>query len=626
MGHGGSSPLVPLLLVTGLAVTVPLIAARFRRIRVPVVVLEILAGIVIGRSGLNIVGYQPTLDFLAEFGFAFLMFLAGLEVDFSLILPRAEESKEREPFYRNATFLGAVLLALTVLLAGAGGFGLVAMGVARSGPLIALILSTTSLGIVVPVLKERGLLVSEFGQALLVAALLADFVTLILIGVVVAFYEKGLSLDLLVVLLLAVVFAALFRVGKLLKRWNIRERIARLVSDSTQIAVRLALALLVGWEVLAESLGLEIILGAFLAGALISLLSSKGDEILREKLDAMGYGFFIPIFFISVGMNFDLGALFASPTALALVPLLIVLAYLVKMVPALLYRLRFSWREAISAGALLSSRLSLIIAASAIALELELVTSATNSAIILLAIVTCTLSPFIFNRVAPQPEAKARQGTILAGAGDLAGLLAQRLARRGRTDLALVGDCSGRITQALDSCVLQVDAALDRRSLKAAGAETAEALVAVDTDEETNVRVARLARETFGIPNVIAVVSSQERFSELHALGARWVQPSMALLLSVEGALEFPAAFDLLTRMRGIEIHEARLANSRLVGQALRDAHLPGGVLVMGIRRDNEIIVPHGDTRLQFNDVLLLVAPEEEFDDVFAWLEQKDVT
>jgi Kef-type K+ transport system membrane component KefB len=619
-------PLVPLLLVTGLAVAVPLIAARFRRIRIPVVVLEILAGIIIGRSGFDIVGTTPTLTFLAEFGFAFLMFLAGLEVDFSLILPRREERETEEevsePFYRNVTFLGAAVLALTILLAGLASLGLVALDVTRSAPLMGLILSTTSMGIVVPVLKERDMLVSEFGQALLLAALLADFVTLILIGVVVAFYEKGLSLDLLVILLLGVVFVALARLGKLLERWNIQQRIARLVSESTQIAVRLALALLVGWELLAESLGLEIILGAFLAGALISLLSPEGDEILREKLDAMGYGFFIPIFFISVGMGFDLQALFASPTALALVPLLIALAYFVKVVPSLLYRFRFSWRETFSAGALLSSRLSLIIAASAIALELELVTSATNSAIILLAIVTCTLSPFIFNRVAPEPEERERHGTILVGGGDLAGLLAQRLVRRGRTELALIGDCSGRVYEALDSCVLTFEESLNRETLKAAGAETAEALLAVDTDEEVNVHVARLARETFGIPNVIAIASSLKHYRTLRALDARWVQPSMALLLSLEGALEFPLAFDLLTRMRGIRVREAALRHPELVGQTLQELHLPGGALVMGIRRAGEVLVPKGDTRLEMGDVLMLVASDKEFDKVHTWLEQ----
>ncbi|MBN1177625.1 MAG: cation:proton antiporter, partial [Anaerolineae bacterium] len=343
---------------------------------------------------------------------------------------------------------------------------------------------------------------------------------------------------------------------------------------------------------------------------------------LREKLDAMGYGFFIPIFFISVGMNFDLAALFASPSALALVPLLIVLAYFVKVVPALLYRLRFSWREAFSAGALLSSRLSLIIAASSIALNLGLVTPATNSAIILLAIVTCTFSPFIFNRIVPQPEDAIRRGTILAGGGDLAGLLAQRLVRRGRTDLTLVGDCSARIDQALDACVLKVGDRIDRESLAAAKADTAAALVAADTDEALNVDVARLARETFGIPNVIAVVGSPEHFPLLRTLGARWVQPSMAMLISIEGALEFPAAFDLLVRMHGIDIREATLSNSKLVGQTLRQIHLPGGALVMGIRRGSAVIVPHGDTRLHDGDVLTLVAPQEHFEDVYDWLKQ----
>jgi Trk K+ transport system NAD-binding subunit len=427
-------------------------------------------------------------------------------------------------------------------------------------------------------------------------------------------------------LLLGVVFVALARLGKLLERWNIQQRIARLVSESTQIAVRLALALLVGWEVLAESLGLEIILGAFLAGALISLLSPEGDEILREKLDAMGYGFFIPVFFISVGIGFDLQALFESPTALALVPLLIVLAYFVKIVPSLLYRFRFSWRETFSAGALLSSRLSLIIAASAIALELELVTSATNSAIILLAIVTCTLSPFIFNRIAPELEERERHGTILVGGGDLAGLLAQRLVQRGKTDLALVGECSGRVYEALDSCVLTFEEALNQETLTTAGAETAEALVAVDTDEEINVRVARMARETFGIPNVIAVASSRERYRALRALGARWVQPSMALLLALEGALEFPLAFDLLARMRGVKVREATLRNPELADQTLQEIHLPGGALVMGIWREEEMIVPRKDTRLQLGDTLMLVASEKEFDDVHAWLEQPSAT
>jgi trk system potassium uptake protein TrkA len=174
--------------------------------------------------------------------------------------------------------------------------------------------------------------------------------------------------------------------------------------------------------------------------------------------------------------------------------------------------------------------------------------------------------------------------------------------------------------------VLTFEEALNQETLTAAGAETAEALVAVDTDEEINVRVARMARETFGIPNVIAVASSRERYRALRALGARWVQPSMALLLALEGALEFPLAFDLLARMRGVKVREATLRNPELADQTLQEIHLPGGALVMGIWREEEMIVPRKDTRLQLGDTLMLVASEKEFDDVHAWLEQPSAT
>jgi len=183
--------------------------------------------------------------------------------------------------------------------------------------------------------------------------------------------------------------------------------------------------------VLAGSLGVEVILGAFLAGAIIGQNRQTSRQIFEEKLDAMGYGFFIPIFFIMVGARFDLAALLASPGALWLVALLIAAAYLVKFLPALCFRTLFSWRESFAAGALLSSRLSLIIAASAIALSLGMITSATNSAIILVAMVTCTASPILFNRLlSVRPEQK-RVGVIVLGTDFLAELLGKRLLQDG---------------------------------------------------------------------------------------------------------------------------------------------------------------------------------------------------
>ncbi len=602
------SPLISLLLITTLAVIIPFIAARIRRIRIPIVVLEILTGIIIGQSGFNLPVNNPTLEFLAQFGFAFLMFLAGLEIDFSLLLPKTQSSHSKIPWHQNLTVLGIASFGLTLLLAAAAGLGLTALGLARSAPLMGLILSTTALGIILPVLKERNLLATEYGQALLVAALLADFITLILISLVIAVYKHGASLDLLLILLLGFVFAVAMRMGRMLDRWGGLPKVLNSLAPVAQAPVRFSLAFLVGWQILAQALGLEIILGAFLGGALISLLTRHTEEILREKLDAMGYGFFIPIFFISVGMRFNLRALLESPTALTLVPLLILLAYVVKIVPALIYRLRFSWRETLAAGFLLSSRLSLIIAASAIALEFDLINPATNTAIILVAIVTCTFSPLLFNRWLPPVTPPKREGIIIWSNSDLGSLLTQRLRQRGQSQMILINQYNFSPSDPLQPDAIE---RLTIQFLDQMDASRTATLIAADSDEEINLQVARTAKSRYGIPNVIAVVNSSHYLPLLQTLGIRPVQPSISMLVALEGAIQFPAAFDLISQLEGVGITEGVLSNPQLVQQALKNLQWPGGVLVMGVRRGQETIIPHGNTVLNRGDIVMLIGPEE---------------
>jgi Kef-type K+ transport system membrane component KefB len=401
---------MPLLLITLLAVAIPILASRIRLVRLPIVVGEILAGIIIGQSGLNLVTSSPTLTFLAEFGFTFLMFLSGLEINFDTLFATAEAGQEpQRPRWQHPLALAGLCFVATILLALITGLGLTQLGLARHPVLLGLILSTTSLGIVVPVLKERELTATLYGQVVLATALLSDFVTLLLLSLVIAAFSHGLSLDLLLFLFLLAAFVAVAKVGQWASRLPVLTRLIDELSHATaQIRVRGCLALMVSWVVLAEALGVEVILGAFLAGAIVSLSGQGHVAPLSEKLDAIGYGFFVPLFFILVGANFDLRALLGSPTALLLVPLLIAAAYGVKVVPALLLRTLFSWRETLSAGVLLSSRLSLIIAASAIALQLNMITAATNAAIILVAVVTCTLSPILFARLLPRSAEATR--------------------------------------------------------------------------------------------------------------------------------------------------------------------------------------------------------------------------
>ncbi len=613
-------PFLSLLLITALAAFVPLLASRLRRLRVPIVVGEILAGIIVGQSGLNLIETSPALDFLATFGFTYLMFLSGLEVDFSALLALKDQTNGGR--LSNPLILGLAVFILTV----AGGL-VVALGLTRVGliqnPLImALILSTTSLGIVVPVLKERSLTGSRYGQSLLISALVADFVTLLLISLVVAVISHGLTFELLLVLLLLGAFATIARVGQLAAGDPRLRRLVEELSHATaQIRVRGAFALMVAFIVLAEWLGTEIILGAFLAGAIISLLAGREGSELHMKMEAMGFGFFVPIFFIMVGVRFDLPALLSSPQALLLVPLLLGVAYVVKFLATLLYRLNFSWRETLAAGALLSSRLSLIIAAAAIALDLGIINQATNASVILVAIVTCTLSPLLFNRLLPPQAIVAREGVILVGLGELAALLAERLRQAGEP-VTLIG-LNRRRAQRMRRRNLPVIEGnpADPSVLEAAGAASAAALVAISEQDETNLAACRLACEVFGVPHRVILVSDPTVAAQINGQGTRVVQPQLATALALEGALHFPAAFDMLAdHTDGVEVREVALNNPRLDRRPLQRIRMPGHALVLGLRREGEVLVPHGNTTLRQGDVLMLVGHPDELRQAMAWL------
>jgi Kef-type K+ transport system membrane component KefB len=331
------SPFFSLLLITCLAAFVPLFATAFRRLHMPMVVGEILAGMAVGRSGLDLVETSPTLDFLALFGFTYLMFLSGLEVDPSAIISPASR-KKRSSYFSGPFALGVGVFCLTLVVSLASAAAFYTAGLIEEPFMVALILSTTSLGIVVPVLKERGMAATDFGQSLIFSALVADFGTLVLITALVAFMSKGVTPEILFVLLLLVLFALFFRVAKFAVTVPALRRLSDELAHATaQIHVRGAVAVMVLFIVLSETMGIEIILGAFLAGLLISLLSQhERTQFLRLKMDAIGFGFFIPIFFIMVGVRFDLSALFRSGPSFVLVPLFLFVAYLIKITASLL--------------------------------------------------------------------------------------------------------------------------------------------------------------------------------------------------------------------------------------------------------------------------------------------------
>lgn len=613
---------LPLLLITGLAVAVPVTISRFRRLRLPIVVGEILAGIVIGRSGLNIVSPAPILEFLAEFGFAYLMFLSGLEVDFNVLL-FASDGSSKETRWSKPLPLGVFIFLGTLLLGFLAALGLNRAGLVESPYLMALILSTTSLGIVAPVLKERGIVGSSYGQSLLVAASVADFATLLLLTVVIAVQSRGLTVDILLIPLMLVIFVLVAQAAQVFARLSWLRRIMEELSHATaQIKIRGAVALMVAWVVIAEALGVELILGAFLAGTLISLVAGAEESGTREKLDAIGFGFFIPIFFITVGVNFDLRSLVGSSQALLLVPLLIAIAYTIKVVPALLFRLRFSWSETLAGGFLLSSRLSMIIAASAIALEIGAISPAIQSAVVLVAIVTCTVSPLVFNRLWKETASPARRGVIVVGADQLTELLVTHLHSTGY-ELAVISSDQTLIERLHHQGLSAFwGSSVDEESLQQAGADTAEALVVTGKDGETTLGICQIAKSRFQIPLLVAQVSDASYIPPLQALAVRVAEATLAMLMALEGALRFPSTFDLLAHpSTDAVVRELVFRNKWLENMPLRHIRLPGNALILSIRRNDSILIPKGETMMEIGDQVALIGTQQSVEEAIILLQ-----
>ncbi len=621
---------LPLLIVIGLAFLVPILLSQIKRFSIPIVIGEIVAGVIVGRSGLGLVEESQVLLILSELGFVYLMFLSGLEIDFSGVLGGAGTTREKglRRWLDNHLSLSVAIFVLTVILSGVIAHILQYGGLVENPWIMSLILATTSLGVVAPVLKEKKLTRNPYGQLLLVSAIVADFASIMLISIFVTLRTEGPSAELLLILVLLAVFAAVYRITDLFHRYMPAQKFfANLSSATTQIQLRGSFALALMFTVLAHQLGIENILGAFLAGMIVSMLSADDTSHLREKLDAIGYGFFIPIFFVMVGVSFDLPALLQSRTTLYTVPVLVVCAYVVKLLPALLFRLHYSWRETLAAGLLLSSRLSLLIAISAIGLRMGLISDAVNAAIILVAIVTCLTSPLLFNAVAPH-FADTREKVIIVGCRKFAEMLFSRLSERGLDTVLICTDINRSSGQGPEKEVTPVHYQEEMaRELRKAGIEKAHTLVAMDDADENNLRLCRVARHLFGVENLISWVHDPGGNASFRRLDVRIVNPAYANLLITEGMVLNPHAFLPMEDVEeNMEVREVKVKDSSLIGTTLHQLDLPGDVEVLMILRQGDFVVPEAETTLRANDIISFAGTSEHLAATFRLFREGQVS
>ena len=376
--------LAGVVVVAAVAFAVPLLLGLSPGLRLPSVVLEIVVGIVLGPSGLDWVHVDLPLQVLSLLGLAFLLFLAGLEIDLHQLRGKL-----------LGLVAGGFVVSFAIGLAVSGVLG--AVGLVDTPLLVAIILTATSLGVVIPVLKDAGQVKSDFGQLVIAAASIADFGAVILLSLFFSREVSGPAAQLLLIgglVLLAVgVGVGLARAGRSMR---LSEDLGRLQDSSAQIRVRGAVLLLAGLVLVAQRLGLETILGAFLAGALLRVVDR--DEMMthpkfRVKLEALGYGFLVPVFFIVSGIRFNLAALTANPANLRLVPLFLAVLLVVRGLPAWLYRSRVDARRSVVAGLLQATSLPFIVAATQIGMELGKLDQATGAALVAAGLLSVLLFP-----------------------------------------------------------------------------------------------------------------------------------------------------------------------------------------------------------------------------------------
>jgi Kef-type K+ transport system membrane component KefB len=374
-----------LLVVVAAGFVSPLVLGLFPRLLLPSVVFELVLGIILGPSVLGWVEIDGPVQVLSLVGLATLLFLSGLEIDFMKL--------------RGKTLRVALLgFAVSFLIAIVIGLGFNAGDLVSQPLFIAIVLSATSLGVVVAVLKDAGQVGSTFGQLVIAGATIADFATVILLSI---FFSRESSGTAAKFILLGSLFVVAILVGLVIAgvehSKKIRETLLRLQDTTAQIRVRGAFLLLIGLVALATQLGLEVILGAFTAGVILTLIDR--DEMMthpefRTKLEAVGFGVFIPVFFVSSGVNYDLDALTSSGSTILRVPLFLAALFLVRGMPALLLYRPLVPKGKVAVSALLqATSLPFIIAATAIGLDLDLITPANGAAVIAAGLLSVLLFP-----------------------------------------------------------------------------------------------------------------------------------------------------------------------------------------------------------------------------------------
>lgn len=603
MEHTSVSSLVVVIIV---AFFTPLLLHRFK-LTIPVVVAEIIMGLIIGKSGLQlVVEHDAWLDTLSMLGFIFLMFLSGLEIDFSSFESK-KKARElpnglKEPnTFKAATIIFVGVFSISFILS----YAFVLAGFIQNAFLMTLIISTISLGVVVPTLKEEKLMQTNIGQIILLVAVIADLVTMILLAVFSSIYGDGTG-NMWLLLLLFAAGILLYLFGRVFKTKSIFQSMSK---GTVQIGTRAIFTLIIVLVALSESLGAENILGAFLAGVLVSLLSPNKE--LVQQLDSFGYGFLIPIFFVMVGVDLNIWALFKDPTIMIMIPLLFIALLVSKLIPILYLKKWYDMKKVIGSGFLLTSTLSLVIAAATIGERLGVIDHKMSGALILVAVLTSILTPVWFKALFKKEQAASHKKRVtFIGANQLTLPVTLDL-HQDEYDIRILHVFQENKEALLADSIFEVESIeeYNDETLRKAGVGQEDVLVVATGSETKNKEIALFAKEE-GAKQVIASVNKAEAELILKEAGIDTFSNFLSSKTVLRALIEAPDAIRLLTN-EDTSLYQIQMNNHRYHNVMLREFPFTGDLVFVRIFRGVDSLVPHGDTTLRSGDRVLVSGSRE---------------
>lgn len=588
-----------LFLVVLLALVIPIFMARFQISNVPTAVAEIIVGIIMGSSGFNLITSTHDLTLLSNLGVILLMFLSGMEIDFDLLQRKnnpkgkSQAGKTVDPLKTAITaFIGIVIMAFVLA------YVLRLTGLFSEVMLAAIILMTVALGVVIATLKEKDILGRPIGQTILLTAVLGEVIPLLLLTIY-ASINGGNAEQLWLIILLFVAAIFLLRRFKQPYLW-----FAKITKSTTQLDIRLAFFLIFALVTVAETVGAENILGAFLAGMVMKLL--EPSEATKDKLTSIGYGFFIPIFFIMTGVGLNLRSLFAHPSSLMLLPVLVIFLFIAKVPVLLTYVRYFQKKNAFAGGFLTATTITIVLPTLQVARKLHAITSTQSDAFILAAVIVCILSPIVFNsNFVLLPEDKIKEKVAIVGANSVTVPVAHDL-HANWYSVKMFTDKKNQY-KTYDSRVenLTFLPNLDEETLEKDGVFDGDIVVAANRADEDNIKIARMAKEK-GVNRVIARLSEvdSKTLTEFNEKGIEVFNSTNVHAALMRAMIESPTVYRIMTDTKNI-LYSVKVKNTHYTGRQLMDLEFIDQITVSRIKRGDEWLIPRGATVIEPGDILV---------------------